>query len=231
MADSKLSALTEKTTLADDDLLYLVDEDGSPTDRKITGANLKSQVIASVHTTAPTLPTSAKYETAPRYLSNNTAQTIASGTLYMVAIYLGAGDAITSVSFVSGATAGVNLTHQWFAIYDDHLGTSSGAAYAKLAATDDDTNAAWGSSTVKTLNLTSTYNPVRSGLHYLGVLLTASTTVPNLVNQTGGTWTTGILVAPVMCGRWNTGLPATSLPDPATLTATLTSGMIYGYVS
>lgn len=46
MADAKLEDLTEKTTLADDDLVYVVDPGGSPEDRYITGANLKAQAVA-----------------------------------------------------------------------------------------------------------------------------------------------------------------------------------------
>jgi len=48
MADKKISELTEKTTIADTDMFPMVDEEASPdTTKKITGANLKSQVLAS----------------------------------------------------------------------------------------------------------------------------------------------------------------------------------------
>ena len=48
MADKKISELDEKTTIADTDMFPMVDEEATPdTTKKITGANLKSQVLAS----------------------------------------------------------------------------------------------------------------------------------------------------------------------------------------
>ena len=44
MANSKISALTAKTSFADTDEFVLVDNAGTPTTKKITGANLKASI-------------------------------------------------------------------------------------------------------------------------------------------------------------------------------------------
>ena len=49
MADQKLTALDAATTLGDADLLYVVDDvAGTPTSKKLTGANLKGAVASTV---------------------------------------------------------------------------------------------------------------------------------------------------------------------------------------
>ena len=48
MADKKISELDAKTTVADADLFVLVDDGAPSTTKKITGANLKSQVGANL---------------------------------------------------------------------------------------------------------------------------------------------------------------------------------------
>ena len=48
MADTKITALPEATTVTDDDLLVVVDSPGaSPVDKKITVANLKKKMGAT----------------------------------------------------------------------------------------------------------------------------------------------------------------------------------------
>ena len=47
MADQKISELVAKTTIADTDLFAMVDEEATPDEtKKITGANVKAQVLA-----------------------------------------------------------------------------------------------------------------------------------------------------------------------------------------
>ena len=52
MANSKISALTAKTSFADTDEFALVDNAGTPATKKITGANLKLSVLAALRNIA-----------------------------------------------------------------------------------------------------------------------------------------------------------------------------------
>ena len=65
MADQKISELTEKTTVGDTDLIPMVDESGTPTTKKITGANLKTAMSQQSRARA--------YLAGSQTVSNNTA--------------------------------------------------------------------------------------------------------------------------------------------------------------
>src|SRR4051812_3187548 len=69
----------------------------------------------------------------------------ATGTAWATPISLPGGFVVTSITFVSGTTAGATLTHQWFALANSSLKI--------VAATSDDTSTAWGASTAKTLSI------------------------------------------------------------------------------
>ena len=90
-----------------------------------------------------------------------------SGVVHLHGIYLPKGVTITTITFVSGATAAVTPTNQWFALCD--------SSRTVLRVTANDTTTAWATSTVKPLNLTSTFTTTYSGLHYLACCVTAST--------------------------------------------------------
>lgn len=104
----------------------------------------------------------------------------ASGVVHLHGIYLPKGVTITTITFVSGATAAVTPTNQWFALCD--------SSRTVLRVTANDTTTAWGSSTVKSLNLTSTFTTTYSGLHYLACCVTAGT-VPTFRGANAGTFT------------------------------------------
>jgi hypothetical protein len=104
----------------------------------------------------------------------------ASGVVHLHGIYLPKGVTITTITFVSGATAAVTPTNQWFALCD--------SSRTVLRVTANDTTTAWGSSTVKSLNLTSTFTTTYSGLHYLACCVTAGT-VPSFRGANAGTFT------------------------------------------
>jgi hypothetical protein len=104
----------------------------------------------------------------------------ASGVVHLHGIYLPKGVTITTITFVSGATAAVTPTNQWFALCND--------SRSVLRVTANDLTAAWGSSTVKSLNLTSTFTTTYSGLHYLACCVTAGT-VPSFRGANAGTFT------------------------------------------
>ena len=103
-----------------------------------------------------------------------------SGVVHLHGIYLPKGVTITTITFVSGATAAVSPTNQWYALCND--------SRSVLRVTANDLTAAWATSTVKPLNLTSTFTTTYSGLHYLACCVTAGT-VPSFRGANAGTFT------------------------------------------
>ncbi len=165
--------------------------------------------------------TGALYETFDRNLCDevNTA-VLSSGRLSLQAIYLPAGVTITSISFWSATTAAGTPTNQLFGLYDINLNL--------LRSSNNDTTTAWAANSRKTLSLTSTFTTTYSGIHYLGIMV-AATTVPTLKGNTakvGGQLNAG---APSMGGTSNTGL-TTVLPATANAPATVTTSF-WGCVS
>ena len=104
-----------------------------------------------------------------------------SGVAHLHGIYLPKGVTITTISFVSGANAASGPTNQWFALCD--------SSRTVLRVTSNDTTTAWGTSTVKSLNLTSTYTTTYSGLHYLACCVTTTTTQPSFRGANTGSFT------------------------------------------
>lgn len=94
-----------------------------------------------------------------------------------VGVALKAGDVVTNISFMSGATAAGTPTNWWFALY------STAATPALLGQTADQLTAAWAASTVKTVALATPVTITTSGWYYAAVMVKA-TTVPTLVGAT-----------------------------------------------
>lgn len=165
--------------------------------------------------------TGALYETFDRDLCDevNTAA-LSSGRLSLQAIYLPAGTTINSISFWSATTALATGTNQLFGLYDQNLNL--------LRSSTNDTSTAWAANSRKTLSLTSAFTTTYSGLHYLGIMV-AATTVPTLKGntaKTGGQLNAG---TPSMGGTSTTGL-TTALPATAAALGTVTTS-IWGCVS
>ncbi|MDX3555176.1 right-handed parallel beta-helix repeat-containing protein [Streptomyces europaeiscabiei] len=123
---------------------------------------------------------SGRYETTSR-LRAGTTSTPTSGTLYLVPVWLPQGLAVSNISFVSGGTAMVTPTNWWFTLHN--------RSRVALARTADQLTAAWAANTVKTVAIAqatagaaSSYTTTYGGLHYLGVMIKA-TTVPSLVSE------------------------------------------------
>lgn len=91
-----------------------------------------------------------------------------------VAIPLEAGDVVTSLTFMSGATAAGTPTNWWFALYDTQ------ATPALIAQTADQTSTAWAADTAKTVALSSAYLVPSAGVYYAAIMVKA-TTVPTLI--------------------------------------------------
>lgn len=166
-------------------------------------------------------PASTIAETIPRELCSEVNTTAgASGTLFLQAIYLQAGQLISNISIWSATTAAGTPTNGFFALYD--------GARNLVAQTANHTTEAWAANTVKTKALTTAYRVPTSGLYYIGLLQVATT----IATIKGGTAKTGgqlASTAPIMHGTSNTGL-TTSLPNPANAITAGTAN-IYAAVS
>lgn len=89
------------------------------------------------------------------------------GKLCVVKATLEAGDVVTNLSFVAGATAGATMTSWWVALY-----TIKGVLMAQSA---DQVAAVIAANTVKTLALTTAQKIRESGDYYFGICIAAST--------------------------------------------------------
>jgi hypothetical protein len=125
---------------------------------------------------------------------------LATGVMTSVPIFLRAGDIITNISVRSGATAANTPTNYWFALYDDS------ATPALLAQTADQTSTAWAANTTKTLALATVQTIPRTGIYWVGIMVTA-TTPPTLL---------GTVAAPAILS----GERALSQSSGSTLTTT-----------
>lgn len=159
-------------------------------------------------------------ETMPREICPevNTVAPTASGTLFMQAIYLRAGQLVSNITISSATTAAGTPTNYFFALYDGSRNLRAVSA--------NQTTTAWAANTVKTLAMTTPYRVPTSGLYYIGIMMTATT----IITTKGGTAKTGGQLAstvPILHGTSTTGL-TTSMPDPA---AAITGGLVTIYAA
>lgn len=236
MADAKLEDLTEKTSFADDDLLYLVDPGGSPEDRYITGANVKATLdTAGYYKSGGTDVAVADGGTGASTATNARANLISAPAEAMDVLPAGAIAQAYSRWLGAANLTGV-LTSQRLNLYGVYLGkgrtVSSITFYAGttalasgvhqffglydsslglLGTSANDTSTAWASNTPKTLDLTSPFVTTYEGMHYVGILVQAGTMPTLLGFNSGNTNTIGI--APILGGESTgslTSLPATA---------------------
>jgi hypothetical protein len=147
-------------------------------------------------------------ETIPRELCLEVTNTVpsASGTLFLQAIYLKAGQTVSNITLYSVGAAGTP-TNYFFALY------GSGTTPPLLAVSANQTTTAWGATTLKTLAMTTPYKVPTSGQYYIGVMMTATT----IVTLKGTTVRTASQLAgqtPIIQGTSTTGL-TTAMPNPA----------------
>lgn len=163
----------------------------------------------------------ALYETFDRCLCDEVnTSLLSSGRLSLQAIWLPAGVTINSISFWSATTAAGTPTNQLFGLYDNNLNLRMSS--------NNDTTTAWAANSKKTLSLTSSFTTTYSGIHYLGLMVTA-TTVPTIKGNTAKTNGALNAAAPSMGGTSNTGL-TTALPATANAPGTVTTSF-WGCVS
>lgn len=166
-------------------------------------------------------PTGSLYENLTRRgVTSGTQTAPTSGTLRLYAIDLPSGLTVTTISFVSGTTPLAVGSNQWFGIFTD--------ARVQLRVTADDGATAWGATAVKTLTLASPVVTTYAGLHYLGLLVVA-TTPPTLTGVAIGAAVSPL--APILAGNSNAGLtnPASCPATAAALSSIV--GIAYSYVS
>lgn len=156
--------------------------------------------------------------TMPRRAAVSDLAALSTGVMTATPVFLRAGDTVTNIAFVSGATAAGTPTHWWFALYD------SAATPKLLAQTADQTTGAWAANTAKTLALTAPVTITEDGIYWVAVMV-AATTVPTLAGasvQAGaaGAVTTGDTPLAETSGS---GLTATA---PATIASPTTVGKV-----
>lgn len=146
-------------------------------------------------------------ETIPRELcaETNTAAPTASGTLFLMGIFLRAGQVVSNISFFSATTAAGTPTNGFFALYDGSRNL--------LAQSANFTTEAWAANTIKTKAMSAAYTVPTTGLYYIGIMITA-TTIPTLKGNTARTGGQLASTAPIIAGASSSGL-TTSLPNPA----------------
>lgn len=178
-------------------------------------------LYGSVAPTSPYSPTLQLAETMPRNLCPevNTAAG-ATGTLFMQAIYLQAGQLISNITIWSATTAAATTTNLFFALYDGNRNLVAQSANQGAYT--------WAANSSKTLAMTTPYKVPKSGIYYIGLLQVATT----IATIKGGTAKTGGQLAaavPTLHGTSTTAL-TTALPNPAAA-ITLSTANIYASVS
>lgn len=138
----------------------------------------------------------------------------ATGVMHSTAIALQAGDLVTNITFVSGATAADTPTHWFFALY------SNAATPALLGQTADKTTTAWAANTAKTLALATPYQVTTAGIYYVSVAM-AATAVVTLAGATllsvAAAAVTGQKVLAQTSGTGLTGTAPATIATPTTV--------------
>jgi hypothetical protein len=163
---------------------------------------------------------------APAFMRTNLFRSQAGGNLAAlttqvmtsVAVLLFAGEIVTNLTFMSGATAAGSPTNWWFALHD------TAATPALIAQSADQTTTAWAADTAKTLALSAPYTVPTTGIYYADVMVKA-TTVPTLIGATVQADASGAVVAgmKVLARTSGSSLTATA---PSTIATPTTVGTV-----
>ncbi|MEL3944885.1 right-handed parallel beta-helix repeat-containing protein [Streptomyces sp. LNU-CPARS28] len=171
-----------------------------------------------------------RFETTSRLRCGTSSSAMTSGVLYLVPIWLPKGAVISNLSFITGGTGVGTPTNYWFTLHD--------RSRVALARTADQTTAAWAANTTKTLAIAQTtagsassYTTTYAGLHYLGIMIKA-TTMPTIVGE--GSMTAGASSAPGF-GDTNTAQTTPPTVTAGAFTAAAFGGntglLAYGYTT
>lgn len=150
-------------------------------------------------------------QTYDRRFALSAAAATTSGTLTFTGIWLAAGQIVTGITFVSGATAQSGGTNLWYALYKADLTLMA-------QSTNDTAAAAMAANTALRKTLTAPQTCPYSGLYYLGFMCTNSAGAqPTLLNITLPLANTNGSIAgltPIVSATSSTGLTTTA-PNPA----------------
>lgn len=136
-------------------------------------------VLGQYNSAPPVDPTQTFYRSnLNRFPLDDVLESLSTGVMTAVPLWLRAGDTVTNLSFLSGATAAATLTHWWFALY------SGAATPALLSQSADQVAAAWAADTWKTLPLGTPQKIATTGIYYAACMV-AATTVPSLMGTRG----------------------------------------------
>jgi hypothetical protein len=131
---------------------------------------------------------------------------------------------IANLGWVSGTTAGAGLTHQWLGLYNSsrvQLAVTADKTSTAIAAS---TNYNWPIATIAS-GASGTFTTTYAGLHYIGLLVTSSTTQPNISAFTTIAGANGL--APILAGNSDTA--QTTPPAFAHTAGAITAGTIIPY--
>jgi hypothetical protein len=153
-------------------------------------------------------PTATLVENFPRdQVSTDLTASLVTAVMTSVAMPLQQGDTVTTIGFVSGATATGTPTNEWVALY-------STAATPALIAQSVTVSTAWAANSLKAFTLATPYVVPTSGIYYASIMV-AATVVPTLVGKVVGS-TTALLAATGIV----TGQPALAQNSGSALTTT-----------
>lgn len=185
----------------------------------LTNSGTTTNPILNAAENDPLIPTGYYVQSSDRRsFSSATLTPLTSGQLSFWATEIIAGAAVSKIAFLSGTTAMVTGTHQWFVLYD-----LNGNA---LCATSDDGATAWAVNTLKPLTVDFSYSAgswhgvqgtgapfttTYSGVYYVGCMVAAAT-VPSLIGNAANA--TAAALVPVIGGQDAT----TGLLDPKNAT-------------
>jgi hypothetical protein len=198
-----------------------------------TGLVIPSQAASTTNVShQPSMrPTNWTAESYPRgFTTSNSVPsagaTGATGTLRMTAVYLATGTVVNNLNVLIGGTGATAPTHFWMGLYDYNRN--------QLAVTADQTTAAISANTLYSLAIATTaagsassFTTTYSGMHYVGVMVIATTTLPTFCGPTSSvSGEYAIIIPPILSGTSDT---ATGGPPAFSHTAAALSGseMIY----
>ena len=164
-------------------------------------------------------------ETCPRFLAGTSSTAGTSGTVYMAAVYLYAGQLVSNISITSGATAFTTPTNYFFALY-----SGLASAPALLATSANQTTTAWAANTKKTLAMTTPYRIPTTGWYYVAIMVTA-TTMGTLNGPAALTNTVEAGVAPILFASSSTGQTTAMPATAAALTSNVTAARFRAEIS
>lgn len=120
-------------------------------------------------------PTAFQRSNIPRWDANSDTAVLTTAVMSSYAIPVYAGDVITSLTFLSGATAAGTPVNWWFALYND------AATPVLLSQSADQTSTAWAADTAMTLALAAPQTNTGDHTVWFASVMVKATTPPSLV--------------------------------------------------